>query len=1035
MNNIHRLQPRRAMAARWSCAVTAALCMASTAHAQLTDIAANPLTTSAPNQVKPNILFILDDSGSMARDYMPDDVNDFSSNTYAYYASQCNGLAYNPNAAYSRPVDSTGAALPAGSFTFPSPASLFSQRTIATGTLTVTVGGSFGSYSSGNIVTLYSGDDVNKLMVGTVTGWNGTTRVLTLTVTAVQGSGILTNPRMGSGDNRAFYFTYSGGSPALGYTYNSSGVITTTNFYRDCNTTIGSAPASGAVFTKAFVTPASSATELENYRNWYTYYRTRILMAKSATSLAFRGIGDRFRVGFTTISSTDVSGSNFLDAADFDAAQKSSFYTSLNSASPGSLTPLRGALAKAGKYYAKKGRLNGGGAQTYDPVQFSCQKNFAILTTDGYWNTGSEVSGSSSNSYGPDRLDNTDVGQQDGLAARPMYDGAAVVGTMSTPMQQLQHWYRTRSRTQTTTEQFYEYRIRTSSCSGGQSIVQRRTVSRTQTATQTETSYYGRTKTYSSVVTITNGVAGTPVEQNVSYSGYTPEGITDPGTWINGSWSTPSATSYTNSGTCQASPILPTPNPSATTSSTGAAGSWSGYSGYSAATPATDNAVATGPAVNGATTTSGGSSDSLADVAMYYHSTDLRTTALGNCTLASGTDVCTNNVPPRGSDTATHQHMSTFTVGMGVSGTLRYSPSYLSGSSPDYQAILQGTLDWPLPGASAGAENIDDLWHAAVNGRGQYFNAGDPSTLAQGLTTALAQIDAQSGSGSGAAASTLQPVMGDNSLFIAKYTTVNWTGELVSRAIDPQTGVISNSDTWSAEQLLDARVAAGTARNIYYMQRTSGSNAGALRSFTFANVDADGLGGHFANVCSKAVPLTQCADSGYDITSANSGTNMVNYLRGSSDMRYRARQHILGDIVGGAPVFVRVPPFQYTENNYAAFVSANSSRPGVVYVAANDGMLHAFDGTTGQEKWAYVPTMVMDRMYRLADNDYANRHEFLVNGAPVVGDIYAVGTWKTTLVGGLGAGVTTRWTSPTPTRHRCCGSSPTTAWAATTTSA
>ncbi|MDH4289746.1 MAG: PilC/PilY family type IV pilus protein, partial [Aquincola sp.] len=135
--------------------------------------------------------------------------------------------------------------------------------------------------------------------------------------------------------------------------------------------------------------------------------------------------------------------------------------------------------------------------------------------------------------------------------------------------------------------------------------------------------------------------------------------------------------------------------------------------------------------------------------------------------------------------------------------------------------------------------------------------------------------------------------------------------------------------------------------------------------------------------------------------------NMVAWLRGTYDVRYRLRQHILGDIVGGAPVYVRKPPFQYTENGYAAFASANATRTGVVYVAANDGMLHAFDGNTGQEKWAYVPSMVMDRMYRLADNGYATRHQFLVNGAPVVGDIWVPGSpgaWKTILVGGLGAG-------------------------------
>ena len=183
-------------------------------------------------------------------------------------------------------------------------------------------------------------------------------------------------------------------------------------------------------------------------------------------------------------------------------------------------------------------------------------------------------------------------------------------------------------------------------------------------------------------------------------------------------------------------------------------------------------------------------------------------------------------------------------------------------------------------------------------------------------------------------------------------------------------------------------------------------------------------------------PATQAAKDAADaaLAAANSGANMVDYLRGGSNSVYRTRTTgdvdigggILGDIIGGAPVYVRKPSFNYVENNYAGFVAAidatNPSPPvtvpptlpgrrGVVYAGSNDGMLHAFDGVSGEELWAYIPSMVMDRMYRLADMDYANRHEYFVNAAPVIGDIYiapvapaTVGTWKTIIVGGLGAG-------------------------------
>ena len=55
-----------------------------------------------------------------------------------------------------------------------------------------------------------------------------------------------------------------------------------------------------------------------------------------------------------------------------------------------------------------------------DPVQYSCQKNFVILSTDGYWN----------GNAGYDLNGNT-VGNQDGTAPRPYYDGAVVSQTTS----------------------------------------------------------------------------------------------------------------------------------------------------------------------------------------------------------------------------------------------------------------------------------------------------------------------------------------------------------------------------------------------------------------------------------------------------------------------------------------------------------------------------------------------------------------------------------------------------------------------------
>lgn len=158
--------------------------------------------------------------------------------------------------------------------------------------------------------------------------------------------------------------------------------------------------------------------------------------------------------------------------------------------------------------------------------------------------------------------------------------------------------------------------------------------------------------------------------------------------------------------------------------------------------------------------------------------------------------------------------------------------------------------------------------------------------------------------------------------------------------------------------------------------------------------------------------------------------NLVNFIRGHRGHEgfvakdpvklYRKRDSILGDFVSAQPVYVQAPFAGYTENGYQSFKSAQASRKSMIYAAANDGMLHAFYGgvvsvsggvtsissTGGQEAWAFMPTDVLETLYKLADNDYSNRHAFLVDGTPSIGDVYdgTAAAWKTILIAGLNKG-------------------------------
>ncbi len=757
-----------------------------------TDLANSPMVTSSSVDVLPNIFFILDDSGSMGWTYMPDEVSNFTWN-YGYVSSQCNGVYYNPNITYLPPLDSTGASYPNSSFT------AAWTNGFNTGAGTVNLSTSF-------------------------------------------------RPGDGTSAGAAFYYTYSGTQTSK--TYSS----TTSTFYKECNSSFGNTPGKN-VFAKVTVSSTSGpggTDERQNFANWYSYYRTRMLMMKTAASRAFAAIGNRYRVGFMSINNN--TGSDFLNVATFDSTQKASWYAKLFNANPNNGTPLRSALSTAGLLYA--GKMNGqsfNGSSVTDPVQYSCQQNFTILSTDGYWNTGNDSGCSGRNGAGC-QLDKTSaVGNQDNNLA---------------------------------------------------------------TAPRTPTPFY------------------------------------DGGTATN-------------------------------------------------------------------------ASNTLADVAFYYYKTDLRNSTLGNCTGALGSDVCEDNVPGSGDDKSVSQHMTTFTLGLGAQGKMVYSPTYKTDTSGDYLKIKNGdtgcswltsgaTCNWPIPGSDK-SENIDDLWHAAVNGRGTYYSATDPTTLATGLSGALAGVNSRTGSSAAATTSNPNVTSGDNFVFSSTFTTQDWTGELIRQQMDLQTGAISTTVDWAAQSLLDGKVGATSDTRTVYTYSSSAANK--LKAFLWANLNAtEQTYFQTANISSLSqwcTVGTACLDATQKTNAV--GANLVNFIRGqtgyenrttnaAANRLYRSRAHVLGDIVSAEAVYVKKPLYTYSDAGYASFVTANTNRQGMVYVAANDGMMHAFNADTGAESFSYIPTTMLPNLYKLADFNYSAQHRYFVDGTPVVGDAYFGGGWKTILVGGFNGG-------------------------------
>lgn len=346
-------------------------------------------------------------------------------------------------------------------------------------------------------------------------------------------------------------------------------------------------------------------------------------------------------------------------------------------------------------------------------------------------------------------------------------------------------------------------------------------------------------------------------------------------------------------------------------------------------------------------------SNTLADVAMYYWKTDLSTLK--------------NDLQPSRNNPQNQQHMTTFGLSLGPKGLLD--------PTTDLPALTSGALSWPNPGASgATSSKIDDLWHAALNSRGNFVAASDPDEFRKGLVRALSEITQMAGSQS-AGASTSAVYTGGSQYYQSGFDSGNWTGTL--RAYDLQLNnssvIVNTSAKWNAAD----KLVSDAGRKI--LLGRGGSNGGAM-PFQWNTIQTEGLA-----------------------TSSGLSAALVDYLRGNGSNegtqigRYRPRNTRLGDIVGSSPEYVGEPSEQLSEFK---------QRTPMVYVNANDGMLHAFSAKTGSEMFAYIPSQVLPRLKKLAAQNYADNHEYFVDGLITIEEArrQSDDKWRTFLASSLGRG-------------------------------
>lgn len=620
------------------------------------------------------------------------------------------------------------------------------------------------------------------------------------------------------------------------------------------------------------------AEEMTNYANWYTYYRTRMQAMKTAASIAFKGIDNRYRVGFITISNQS---NNYLPIATFESgsnAQKSKWYRQLYLTSPSGGTPLRSALSIVGRIYAGKKPVG-----TADPVEYSCQQNFALLTTDGYWNTDSASSVRDINGNA--------IGNLDASSPRPIYEGpTATSGSLADVAK---YYYDTDIRNQADFN----------NCSNGNP--------------GSDVCGTANDNPKQNMVTLTLGLG---IDGTLLYSDDYKDQTT--GDFAN-----------IRSGSANWS------NPMLAENGSRIDDLWHA-------------------AVNAGGTYYSAKNPKLLRDSLIKGLSEIKSV------FGAGSAAAASSLAPTTGDN--FQYVASYR-------SVKWTGN-LEARTVDVQTLKTSEKAvWCAENVAGGTCTAPATLKAVTSGGTQTFYCETPGSNEESC-------------------SDIGGKLGTGGVVDACYVEVPTTC----------TGKMSTLVS-----------SAGDTRNIYI------NNNGALTNFTASSLSPTAQTA-FVNGYNS---LSQYADfTTTQQNNSNKVANLVSFLRGQSQFEnrnsnpdpekrlFRAREAVLGDITQSKPAYLKKSPLNYVDPGYINFRDAVGGRQGTVFVGANDGMLHAFNADTGVEMWAFIPTPVIKNLPKLADRDYAIRHTNFVNGNPYLADVCIAGCdgasaqWRTILIGGLNGG-------------------------------
>lgn len=390
-----------------------------------------------------------------------------------------------------------------------------------------------------------------------------------------------------------------------------------------------------------------------------------------------------------------------------------------------------------------------------------------------------------------------------------------------------------------------------------------------------------------------------------------------------------------------------------------------------------------------------GYSGTLADIALKYWATDLR-------------DLKNDNGKGNPSDPPFWQNMTSYMVSFGALGLM---------TEADVTKAKAGTLSWKRPTLNQ-ITTIDDMRHAAHNGGGDFLTVTDAQQFTTELGNLIGSISGQQLSQAGVAASAVTLTTGTKK-FVPYYTSDAWWGNLQMVNL-----TATGNNRGLAWQVI-ATDANGQPTGVTTLPTPVSRNIvvwvnGMTQAVDFTNININ-----------ASVNSLKGTNTNMQMSNAVT-SDIVDFLRGvrtKEGRGFRKRLAVLGDIVNGTPTFIKnntAPEYEKLPSTtpglpaYAAYMTAKAARTeGVLFVGANDGMLHAFGegaGTKvgGREIFAYVPRSVLGKLEGLSSFAYSSAHTYTVDGPLSETDAYVttpnpttVGAsigWKNLVIGTTGAG-------------------------------